>query len=163
VYNCNALKILRKAFVSFIGCILSTKSLSCIVAALIGMPYISESSKYLEFISLIRKKTILWQASVSQASRRLFQCSMKILCRFQTSRSQILSFHPDGLGMRPDAHKCQEAFEQLQVASIWTSWQHVQTLFKVQEDSSFPLQTWIVKTTCIRLDDRATTSRCGPW
>jgi hypothetical protein len=44
-------------FVSFIGRILLTKSLSCNVATLTGMLYISKSSKYLEFISLIRKKS----------------------------------------------------------------------------------------------------------
>jgi hypothetical protein len=43
-------------FVSFVGYILLTKSLLCNVAVLIGMPYISESSKYLEFMSLIWKQ-----------------------------------------------------------------------------------------------------------
>jgi hypothetical protein len=40
-----------------VGCILLTKSLLCNVAILIGMSYISESSQYLEFMSLIRKKS----------------------------------------------------------------------------------------------------------
>jgi hypothetical protein len=35
-----------------IGCILLTKSLSCNVVVFTGMPYIPESSKYLEFICL---------------------------------------------------------------------------------------------------------------
>jgi hypothetical protein len=38
--------------VSLIGCILLTKSLLCNIAILTKMPYYSESSKYLEFISL---------------------------------------------------------------------------------------------------------------
>jgi hypothetical protein len=42
--------------ISFVGCILLTKSLLCNVAVLIGTLYISESSKYSEFISLIRKR-----------------------------------------------------------------------------------------------------------
>jgi hypothetical protein len=41
--------------VSFIGYILLTKSLSYNDAALTGIPFISESSKYLEFISPIWK------------------------------------------------------------------------------------------------------------
>jgi hypothetical protein len=33
--------------------------------------------------------------------------------------------------MLSDAHQCREASEQFQVASVWTSWQHIQMLFRV--------------------------------
>jgi hypothetical protein len=64
--------------------------------------------------------------------------------------------------MSPDAHQCREVYEQLQCASIRMSWQHVCTLFRVQEDSSFPLQTQIGKTACIRPDESATASGRSP-
>jgi hypothetical protein len=79
----------------------------------------------------------------------------------QLKKGRILCFHPHGPMMRPDAHLCREAFEQFQVASVRTSWQHVQTLFRVRKYSSFPLQTRIGKTVCIRPDDRATSSEHG--
>jgi hypothetical protein len=47
------------------------------------MPYISESSQYLDFMSIIRKEPYYDKLQVSQASRRLFKASRKILCRFQ--------------------------------------------------------------------------------
>jgi hypothetical protein len=53
-------------------------------------------------------------------------------------------------------HQCRETSEQFQVAPVRTSWQHVQMLFRVQEDSSFPLQTRIGKIVCICPEDRAT-------
>jgi hypothetical protein len=64
-----------------------------------------------------------------------------------SQKSRILCFCPD-------AHQCREASEQFQVASIWTSWQHIQTLFRVREDSCFPLQTQIGKTACTRSENR---------
>jgi hypothetical protein len=66
-----------------------------------------------------------------------------------TQKSPILCFHLDGLVMRLDAYKCQEASEQLQVTSVRTSWQHVRMLFRVREDSNFHLQTRIGKIACI--------------
>jgi len=77
-------------------------------------------------------------------------------------QSRILCFRLGDPMMRPDAHQCLEASEQLQVASIRTSWEHIWTLFRLQKDSSFPLQTRIGKTTCIRPDDRATSFGRGP-
>jgi hypothetical protein len=47
--------------------------------------------------------------------------------------------------MRPDALQCLEDSDKLSVASVQTSGQHVQTLFNVREESSFPLQTRIGK------------------
>jgi hypothetical protein len=48
---------LNGEFVSFIGYIMSTKTLSCKVTALTGTPYDFRIFKYLEFISLIWKET----------------------------------------------------------------------------------------------------------
>jgi hypothetical protein len=59
--------------------------------------------------------------------------------QISTQKSRILSLHPDGLVMCLEAYQCREASEQLQVASVRTSWQHVRILFRVREDSSFPL------------------------
>jgi len=53
-----------------------------------------------------------------------------------TQRSRIPSFRPDDLVACLDAHLCQEA-EQFKVASIRTSWQHVQMLFRVWEELGF--------------------------
>jgi hypothetical protein len=46
----------KEGFVSFIGFILLTKSLSCNVAVLTGIPFILEFSKYSKFIYLIWKE-----------------------------------------------------------------------------------------------------------
>jgi hypothetical protein len=72
--------------------------------------------------------------------------------QIQTQKSRICCFCPDGSVMRPDAHPCREASKQFQVASVQTSWQHVRMLFRVREDSSFSLQTWIGKTACTHPD-----------
>jgi hypothetical protein len=57
--------------------------LLCNVAAFTGMPYISKSSDIQSFISLIWKEPYYDKLQVSQGSRRLFQYSRKIMCRFQ--------------------------------------------------------------------------------
>jgi hypothetical protein len=59
-----------------------TKSLLFNVATFTRMLFISEFSRYSECISLIWKEPHYDKLQVSQASRRLFQCSWKILCRF---------------------------------------------------------------------------------
>jgi len=64
--------------------------------------------------------------------------------------------------MHPDAHQCREASEQLQVASVQTTWQQVRTLVRVREVFGFPLQTQIGKTACNRPNDRATPSGHDP-
>jgi hypothetical protein len=74
------------------------------------MPYILESSKYLEkVISMFKEDSV----------------------QIPTQRSRILCFRLDGPIMRPDAHQYREASEQFQVASVRTSWQHVRTHFRV--------------------------------
>jgi hypothetical protein len=78
-----------------------------------------------------------------------------------TQRSRIPSFRPNGPVIRPDTHQCQEV-EQLKVASVRTSWQHIRMHFKVREELGFPSQTRIWEDSCIRLNDRATPSRRGP-
>jgi hypothetical protein len=47
--------------------------------------------------------------------------------------------------MHLDTLQCLEDSDKLNVASVRMSGQHVQSLFSVQEDSSFPLQTQIRK------------------
>jgi len=62
--------------------------------------------------------------------------------------------------MRPDPNQCQEV-EQFTVTSVRTSWKHVRTHFRVQEELGFPSQTRIWEDSCNRLDDRATQSGQG--
>jgi hypothetical protein len=57
---------------------------------------------------------------------------MNILCRFQVRKCQILSFRPDGPIMRLDTHH----YLLFKLVSVWTSQQHVQTLFRVLEEST---------------------------
>jgi hypothetical protein len=54
------------------------------------------------------ERVLLWQVSVSQASRRQFQNFRKFLWSFQLSKSRIHCFHPDSLVKRPDALLCRE-------------------------------------------------------
>jgi hypothetical protein len=96
----------RNVIVSFIGCILLTKSLLCNVVVLTRMPYYSESSKYLEFMSLIRKKPYYDKFQCHKFQEGYFRSSRKILCRFQFSKSRILCFRPDDLVKLPDSHQC---------------------------------------------------------
>jgi hypothetical protein len=103
-----------------------------------------------------------------------------------TQRSRIPRFCLDSPVMRPNAHQRQEA-EQFKVAIIRTSWQHVQTHFRVREELGFSFtdtymerqlhpsgrQGNTVRTRCIirqdvekncnRLDARATLLGRGPY
>lgn len=92
-----------------------------------------------------------------------FKSSKKIMCSWQLRKNRIFYFHPDNPVMRSDTLPCLEDSNKLSVASIRMSGQHVQTLFKVWEDSNFSLQSRIEKTACIRPNNRATPFGRGPW
>jgi len=49
-----------------------------------------------------------------------------------SQRNQIPSFRPEGPVMRPDTHNCL----MFKLTSVWMFQQHVQTLFRVREESS---------------------------
>jgi hypothetical protein len=123
----------KAEFVSFVVFILLTKSLLC------NVDVINRDVVYSRIFKVFQK--------------RYFKCSKKILYRFQLRevRSMFQSGRPCHASRR---------FEQFKVASVQTSMQYVQTLFRVREDSNFPLQTRSGKTACTRPDVRATTS--GP-
>jgi len=106
--------------------------------------------------------TLLRQVPVSQDARRLFQCSRKILCRFHSEKSNplFLSGRPNKTFGRPSVFR---RFKQFKVESVWTSWQHVRTLFRVWQKLGFPLQTCIWEDSCIRPDDKATLSKTSPY
>jgi hypothetical protein len=101
------------------------------------MPYFSESSKY-------------FRKAISSVQGRF--CA-----NFNSEMSNPL------LSSRQPSHasgcpSMSRSFEQFKVASVWTSWQHVRMLFRVQEDSISPLQTRIRKTACTHSDARAAPS-----
>jgi hypothetical protein len=93
---------------------------------------------------------------VSQASRRQFQSSLKILQSFELNKKLDPLFSSRRSMKRPDALLSLEDSNKLRVASVRTSRQDVRTLFIVREESSFPLQTRIGKDSYNRLDARAT-------
>jgi len=104
------------------------------------------------------ERDLIWQLSVSQASRRQFLDSKKILRSLQLSKSRISSCLLEGPVKRLDAHQCSRRF--------WTA-QHrqhatVQTLFSIREDFE-QLSTRLMKTACNRPDPRATPSRRRDW
>jgi len=57
------------------------------------------------------ERALLCQVLVSQASKRQFQSSRKILRSFQLSKSRITCSHLDGPVKRPDALLCLEDFD----------------------------------------------------
>jgi hypothetical protein len=95
-------------FVSFIGFILLTKSLSCNVAILTGIPYYFRSLQIFRVYFSNMEMALLWQDSASQVSRRQFQSSRKILRSFQLSKSQIPCSCLDGPMKCPDTLLCRE-------------------------------------------------------
>jgi len=101
------------------------------------MPYISESSKYLEFISLIWKKPYYDKLQCHKLQEGYFKMFKEDSVQIQTQRSRIPSFRLDEPVRHSDVHLCQET-RQFKVASIRTSWQHVRTLLRVWEELGFP-------------------------
>jgi hypothetical protein len=115
---------------------------------------------------------------------RILTQKSQILCfRPKTSRrSSVNNIRPDDVEIPSERSSVSRSFEQVKVASVWTSWQHVRTLFRVQEKSSvpvhpfgrrgntvrgpirvrqelgFPSQTQLKEDSCIRPDNWGTPS-----
>jgi hypothetical protein len=95
--------------VSFcIGCILLTKSLSCNVAVFTGMPYILESSSYLEFISLRWKEPYYDKFSVTSMKKSISEVLRRFCANSNSEKSD-----PKHLSRRP----C-KPFGRLSVSNI---------------------------------------------
>jgi hypothetical protein len=132
-----------------------TKSLSCNVVVFTGMPYIPESSKYLEFISL------RWEEPYYDKFQchKLQECYFNVQGRFYTDSnseksdplfqsgrpskmsgcSSVNNIRPNDVAIPSRLPSMSRSFEQFKVASVRTSWQHVWTLFRVREESSIPM------------------------
>jgi len=122
-----------------------TKSLSCNVAVVNKVTVLFRISSLSELISIKIERALLWQVQCHKHQEGNFKSSRKILRNWQHRKSRIPCFHPNGPVMRSDALQCLEDSDKFNVASVWTSKQYIQTLFSVQEDSSFSLQTRIGK------------------
>jgi hypothetical protein len=96
-------------------------------------------------------------------------CFKKILWRIQDSEVQIPCIHPDDMVFHPDARQTSNirpddenflsrlpsvsrSFQLFQVASVWTSQQHVRTPFSVRQVKWFPFQKQIWEDSCNRPD-----------
>jgi len=124
-----------------------------IVVSLCWLHCVDKKSLLYNVVVLIRDVVYFRVFIIEKCFKMFNEDSVQIL----TQRSWFQSFYPDDPIMRLDAHQCQEA-EQVKVATVRTSWQHVWTLFRVREDSNFPSQTQSRKAACTRLDARATPS-----
>jgi hypothetical protein len=85
---------------------------------------------------------------VQDAQRRFYANS-----NLEKSNPKISFGQPSHVYGHPSVFR---RFEQFKVASVWTSWQHVRTLIKVQQEIEFPSQTHIWEDSCICLDDNVT-------
>jgi hypothetical protein len=81
------------------------------------------------------ERALIWQVSVSQASRKQLQSSRKILHNFQLSKSRTPCFCPDGPETRPNAHLCREDSTQLSMHSSGRQGNTIRTLVSVREES----------------------------
>jgi len=122
------------------------------------MLYISKSSKYLEFISLIQKCLIMTRCNVSSFKKAISKVS-KRFCTDSNSEKLDPLFSSGQPSYASEYPSVLRSFEQFKVASVQMSWQHVRTFFRVREDSSFPSQIRSGKTACTRSDVRATPSK----
>jgi hypothetical protein len=110
------------------------------------MPYLSRVFQNIQSLILNYGKALIWQVSVSQASRRQFLDSKKILRSLQLSKNWI----PSWSSRQPsEAFGRSSVFEKIlnssadmsvktgwrQQATIWTLGNTVWTLFNVWEDS----------------------------
>jgi hypothetical protein len=151
-----------------------TKSLSCNVVVFIGMPYIPESSKYLEFISLRWKKPYYEKFLCHKLQEGYFSVQGRFYansnleksdplfsseCPSKESRcSSVNNIRLDDVAISSGCPSVSKSFEQFKVTSVWTSRQRVRTLISVRQEIRFPSQTEIWEDSCICLDDRATLS-----
>jgi hypothetical protein len=166
------------------------------------MPYISVSSNYLEFISLRWKEPYYDKFSVTSMRKAILKVpgrfcadsnseksNPKIPSRrpcLESGCSSISNINSDDVAILSGHPSVSRSFKQFKLASVWTSWQYVRTLFRVREDFSvpvhssrqrgytvrtpvrargelgFPSQTQIWEDSCIRPDIRSTPSRRYP-
>jgi len=148
------------------------------------------------------ERALLWQVQCHKHQEGYFRSSRKILCRFQlrkvgslfpsrrpskaSRRLSVSNIRPDDVAIPFGRPSMSRRFELFKLASVRTSQQHVQTLFRVREDSSilvhpfgrrghtvrtlvkvqgelgFPSQTLIWEDNCILSDDRSTPSGRHP-
>jgi hypothetical protein len=94
-----------------IGCILLTKSLLCNIAIFTGMPYMPESSKYLEFISLRWKELYYDKFQCHKLQEGYFSVQGRFYANFNSEKSDLLfpseqpdkaSRHSSVSNIRPD-------------------------------------------------------------
>jgi hypothetical protein len=177
--GCSSVKQHRSGLLVLIGCILLTKSLSCNVVVFIGMPYILESSKYLEFISLRWKDpyydkfqchklqegyfNVQWRFCADSNSEKLDPLFLLKRPSKASERSSVSNICPDDVAIPSRRPSVSRSFEQFKVTSVCTSLQHVRTLISVRQEIRFPSQTQIWEDSCICPDDRATPSGRYPW
>jgi hypothetical protein len=56
-----------------------------------------------------------------------------------SGRSSVNHIRLDDVGIPFRLPSMSRSFKQFKVASVWTSWQHIRTPFRVREDSSVPM------------------------
>jgi hypothetical protein len=133
-----------------------TKSLSCNVAAFIGMPYILESSAIQSLFLWYGNNLIMTSCSVTCFKKAISEMcfkkfkedsvqnskSKKLDPKLPFGRPSIMSGHSSVNNISPDdeailsgLQSVSRSFEKFKVASVWTSWQHARTLFRVPDES----------------------------
>jgi len=122
-----------------------------------GCRILSRAFLIIQSLNLNYGKALIWQISMSQASRRQFPDSWKILHSLQLSKSQILSWpsgRPSEASGRPSIR---EDSEHLIIDRMNRSdaTQCLRRFWTTQ-------QTRLVKTICNRSDVRATPSERSP-
>jgi hypothetical protein len=147
--------------VSFIGFILLTKSLSCNVTVLTGIPFISESSKYLEFISLIWKEPYYDKFQCHKLQEGNSKVSERLCKVFQLSKSRNPCFRPDGPEKCLDALLCREdsISSALHLLERQGNTSRYYSMF--EENPDFLCKHGSEKTACNPPNTRATSSKCG--
>jgi hypothetical protein len=139
------------------------------------MPYILESSKYLEFIFLRWKEPYYDKFQCHKLQESYFSIQGRFCADSNSEKSNILfpsgrlskasrrsslsNICPDDVVILSRHPSASRTFEQFKVASVRMSWQHVCMLIRVQQVIEFPSQTHIWEDIYIRPDDRATLSR----
>jgi len=154
-----------------------TKSLSCNVAVFTEISYIPKSSKYLEFISLRWKEPYYDKFHCHKLQEGYFSIQGRFCADSNSEksdplflsgqpskasgRSLVSNIHPDAMAIPSGLPSMSRIFEQFKVASVRTSWQHVQTHIRVRQVIKFPSQTCIWEDSCIHPDVWATPSERG--
>jgi hypothetical protein len=150
--------MLKMESVSLIGCIMLIKSLLHNVAIVNRITVLFRIFSFQSLFLQGWKELDYDKFSVTSIKKAISEVQRRFCAVDNSEKVKSLVFRPDGPVMVPDTLLCLKDSDKLNVASFWMSRQHVRTLFRVRKDFSFPLQTRIGKTACIRLHDRATRS-----